>query len=268
MLINVFGKTLFEQRRAALWWSIGTLALVLVIFAYFPSVRDNSTLSDFYRHLPPAARALSGGGTGIDVTSPAGYLSSQAFSNVVPILFIIYAVILGSGAIGREEDRGTAELLLTAPVTRRKVIAHKALADGVLLSVLGVALTIALLAGRELVGMKIGSGDLVAAAVSAVLLGTTYAALALAISCGLGRRGHAGAWTGSIAVASFMLYSLAPLASSLKSWQKLSPFYWYQGSDPLTNGFDLGHLGVLAAVSVAFTLASIVLFQHRDVYVA
>lgn len=268
MLSSVLGKTLFEQRRAILWWSIGTLALVLVIFAYYPSVRDNTTLSAFYENLPPAVRALSGGGTAIDVTSPAGYLSSQMFSNVVPILFIIYAVILGSGAIGREEDRGTAELLLTAPVSRREVVAHKAIAGGALLCALGVALAAGLFLGRALVGMSISAGGLLAASASAVLLGTTFASLALAISAGLGRRGHAGAWTGTLAVTGFMLYSLAPLVPSLSSWQKASPFYWYQGSNPLVNGFDAGHLAVLLGLSAAFTMAAIALFERRDVYVA
>ncbi len=268
MLTSVLGKTLFEQRRAILGWAIGTLALVLVIFAYYPSVRDNTTLSDFYKNLPPAVRALSGGGSGIDVTSPAGYLNSQMFSNVVPILFIIFAVILGSGAIGREEDRGTAELLLSAPVSRRRVIVEKAVAGAALLAALGVALTVALLLGRKLVGMDIAIEGLIAAAAAAVFLGATFAAIALAITAALGRRGHAGAWTGSLAVASFMLYSLAPIVPSLNGWQKVSPFYWYQGSDPLSNGFDVGHLAVLLAASVILTVASAVLFERRDVYVA
>ncbi len=268
MLTSVLGKTLFEQRRAMLGWGIGTLALVLVIFAYYPSVRDNATLSDFYKNLPPAVRALSGGGAGIDVTSPAGYLNSQMFSNVVPILFIIYAVILGSGAIGREEDRGTAELLLSTPVSRRRVIFEKAVAGAALLVALGVALVVALLLGRKLVGMDIAIEGLIAAAVAAVFLGAIFAATALAITAALGRRGHAGAWAGSLAVASFMIYSLAPVVPSLNEWQKASPFYWYQGSDPLSNGFDVGHLAVLLAASVILTMASAVLFERRDVYVA
>jgi ABC-2 type transport system permease protein len=268
MLRSVLGKTLFEQRRAILWWSIGTFALVLVIFAYYPSVRDNQALADFYKSLPPGVAALSGGGGGIDVTSPAGYLSSQLLSNTVPILFIIFAVILGAGAIGREEDRGTVELLLTAPVSRPRVVFEKALAGGALLLALGVALMASLLVGKELVGMKIGDTGLLASSVEAALLGSTFAALALAVSAALGRRGHAGAIAGAAAVAAFMLYSLAPVVPSLDRWQKLSPFYWYQGSNPLSNGFDLGHLAVLLAVSVALVAASAWMFDRRDVYVA
>jgi beta-exotoxin I transport system permease protein len=268
MLANVAGKTLLEQRRAIAWWSLGTLTLVLVVFAYYPTVRDNTALSDFYRNLPPAVRALSGGGSDVDVTSPAGYLSSQLFSNVVPILFIIYAVILGAGALGREEDRGTAELLLVTPISRRGIVVQKALGIAALLAALGAALLVSLLIGKGLVGMKIAFEELLEAAIASSLLATTFAALALAISAGLGRRGHAGAWTGAIAVASFMIYSLAPLAPSLDSWRKASPFYWYLGPHPLSRGIDLGHLVVLAVASLVLTGVSCLLFDRRDVYVA
>ena len=268
MLHSVLRKTLFEQRRALLWWSLGTFALVLVIFAYYPSVRDNQALSDFYKSLPAGVAALSGAGQGIDVTSPAGYLGSQLFANTIPILFIIFAVILGAGAVGREEDRGTAELLISAPVSRRRVVAEKALADAGLIAGLGVALVVALFAGKALVGMDIGTEGLLAAAASSVLLATSFAAIALAISAALGRRGHAGGLAGCAAVAAFIIYSLAPVVPSLDRWQKLSPFYWYQGSDPLSNGFDLGHLAVLAALSVVLAVAAAWFFDRRDLYVA
>ena len=268
MLRSVAAKTLFEQRRAMMWWSLGTLALVLMIFAYYPSVRDNQALREFYETLPPEVAALSGGGPGIDATSPAGYLSSQLFSNTVPILFIIFAVLHGAGAIGREEDRGTAELLLTMPVSRSRVVLEKALATAILLLALGIALVVALLLGRELVDMEIDTENLVAAAAGSILLGATFAAIALAISAALGRRGHAGALAGCLAIVAFIVYSLAPVVPSLTDWQKLSPFYWYQGSNPLSNGFDLGDLAVLAGASAALTLIAAWLFGRRDVYVA
>ncbi|MET0957702.1 MAG: oligosaccharide flippase family protein, partial [Solirubrobacterales bacterium] len=112
MLRSIAGKTLFEQRRAIIWWSLGLIAMVFTIVAYYPSVRDDPGLTEFIESLPPAAQALSGG-VNIDFSSPDGWLNGQLFANIVPLIFIIYGVVLGAGAIGREEDRGTAELLLT-----------------------------------------------------------------------------------------------------------------------------------------------------------
>ncbi len=264
MLGSVLGRGLFEQRRAVVGWSLGIAALSLVTVAYYPSVRDNPQLNSFYESLPPALQALSGG-VGIDFASASGYLTSQLFAITVPILFIIYGVLLGAAAVGREEDRGTAELLLTAPVSRRRVVAEKALAATVLLAVVGTALFASLVLGALLVDLDIPTSNMLASSLAAVLIGTTFGALALAISGALGHRAHPAAWSGSIAVAAYLLYSLAPVVPSLQGWQKASAFYWYLASNPVANGFDIGHLAVLAGASTLLTIVAAVLFDRRDV---
>jgi beta-exotoxin I transport system permease protein len=267
MLRSVAGKTLFEQRRALVWWALGTIAMVFVVVAYYPSVRNDPSLTDFLQNLPPAAQAFSGG-VNVDFSSPDGWLTSQLFSNIGPLIFIIYGVVLGAGAIGREEDRGTAELLLTTPISRRRVVLEKALAALVLIVALGAVLLVSLLVGTKAFDMEIGFSGVLAASIQTVLLGTTFCALALAISAWLGPRAHAAAISGSVAFAGFMLYSLAPVVDSLHGWQKLSAFYWYQQSNPIGTGFDSGHLAVLAGVSLALSALAVALFDRRDVYVA
>jgi ABC-2 type transport system permease protein len=264
MLRSVLGRALFEQRRALIGWSLGTAALVLVTVAYYPSIRDNPELSKFYKSLPPAVQALSGG-VGINFASPSGYLTSKLFAITVPIIFIIYGVLLGAAAVGREEDRGTAELLVTAPISRRRVIGEKALAALALLTAVGIALFAALLVGGALVDTHISAGNLLAASLASVLIGTTFGALTLAISGAFGHRAHPAAWAGAAAVGAYLLYSLAPVVSSLSTWQKASPFYWYLASNPVANGFDLGHLAVLAGATTVLTVGAAVLFNRRDV---
>lgn len=263
MLASVLGRGLFEQRRAIIGWSLGLAALVVIVFLYYPSVRDDPALTAFYKDLPEVAQALSGV-VGVDIGSPSGYLSSQLFANIVPVIFIIYGVILGSAAIGREEDRKTAELLFTAPIGRRRVVAEKSLAGAALLAALGAALFAALVIGRLLVGMEISTIDLLAASVASVLMGTTFGSVALAVSCGLGRRAHPGAGAGALAFAAFLIYSLAPVVTSLQDWQKASPFYWYLHSNPLATGFDLGDLAVLAAMSFIPAVLAAELLDRRD----
>jgi beta-exotoxin I transport system permease protein len=267
MLRSVAGKTLFEQRRAIIWWSLGTIAMVATIVAYYPSVRADPSLTDFMRNLPESVQALSGGAN-LDWSSPDGWLNGQLFANVIPLIFIIYGVVLGAGAIGREEDRGTAELLLTMPVTRERVVLEKALAALALLTVLGAVLVVSLLLGTEAFDMDIGLNGILAACLSTVLLGTTFGGMALAISAAFGPRAHAAAITGAVAFAAFILNSLAPVIDSLNGWEKLSAFYWYQASNPIGTGFDAGHLAVLAVATLALAALAVFLFDRRDVNAA
>ena len=264
MLRSVAGRGIFEQRRAVIGWALGLAALVVIVFLYYPSIRDDAAITSFYENLPDVAKALSGV-IGVDIASPAGYLSSQLFANMVPIIFIIYGVILGSAAIGREEDRKTAELLFSAPVSRRRVVAEKALSGTILLD-----------AARRRPVRRAGGGprtgrygDLLRQASRRVdRFGPDRDDVRRGRARGQLRAGApraSGAGAGGLAFASFLIYSLAPVVASLQDWQKASPFYWYLHSNPLASGFVLGDLGVLAAMSVVPAVIAAELFDRRDI---
>jgi ABC-2 type transport system permease protein len=113
--------------------------------------------------------------------------------------------------------------------------------------------------------MEISTASLLAGSVGSVLIGTTFGAVALAVSCGLGRRAHPGAGAGALAFAAFLIYSLAPVVTSLQDWQKASPFYWYLHSNPLATGFDVADLAVLGAMSIVPAVLAAELFDRRDI---
>ncbi len=45
------------------------------------------------------------------------------------------------------------------------------------------------------------------------------------------------------------------------------PFYYYIGADPLTNGLNLAHAGVLIGITAALLAMAIVTFERRDLAV-
>lgn len=55
-----------------------------------------------------------------------------------------------------------------------------------------------------------------------------------------------------MSVAAYLLNAFAPSVEALKPYRGLSLFYYYIGSNPLVNGLDLRHVGVLVAVRCFF----------------
>jgi ABC-2 type transport system permease protein len=115
--------------------------------------------------------------------------------------------------------------------------------------------------------MKIGSERLLAAAVSVVLLGLLFGALALMLSSATGARRSTRGIVAALAVGAYFLNTLAPLVSSLKPYRKLSPFYWYTGNEPLRHGLSIAHLAPLIAITLMLLAAAVVLFNRRDIAV-
>jgi ABC-2 type transport system permease protein len=55
-----------------------------------------------------------------------------------------------------------------------------------------------------------------------------------------------------------------PLSENYEGWAKLSPFYYYQSSNPLVNGMNWTHGAILFVTFIGLIALSIPLFQRRD----
>jgi ABC-2 type transport system permease protein len=267
MLRSVALKTLRDARRGFVLWSAGLVGMVALMISVWPTVRDDPSMTEFVKRYPDALKNMIGFGGALDYTTPAGYLGAELFSFMVPLLLIIATVAAGSGALAGEEERGTMELMLAAPVSRDRVVAEKLAALVGEVAGLSAVLWAALLVGAAVVGMEISAWHLAAATLSALLVAVLYGAVALALGAATGRRSLAIGLTSALAVAAYLVNVLAPLASSLAGAKRLSPFYYYSSSDPLRRGLDAGDLALLAAVAAAAATAAIVAFRRRDIAV-
>ena len=194
MLHNVFLKTLWDQRWSLPWWTIGLVALAVITLLFYPFVRDTPLLDELTEWMPEVLL--------------------RAF--VVPLVLLAYAIVEGTGAIAGEEERGTLDLLLSNPLTRRRVVVEKFAA------LMGTTLVLAI--GVAIVEMEISLGRVAEANLSARFLGMTFGAWALALGSITGKRGLSIGVASVLGFAAYFLNALAPLVKSLEPLTKLSPF--------------------------------------------
>ena len=178
MLRTITTKTIRDGRRSLFWWSIGLVGLTVLTVATYPAVRDMPGMEDLLEGLPEAILALIGES---DLLSPAGYLNSQLFGAIVPLLFLFYGVAAGAGAIAGEEENRTLDLLLSNPVSRTRVLLEKALAMVIGLLLLGAILWLATYLPGLAVDMDLDPANLVAVVVSAALFGFFMGGFALMV---------------------------------------------------------------------------------------
>lgn len=265
MLRSVLLKSLRDRRRSFAWWTLGLVGLVTLMVAVYPTVRDNPELDKLVEEYPEALKAFIAFGGAVDYTSGVGYLGSELFSFMVPLLFIICAVGHGAGAIAGEEERGTLDLLLSNPVTRRRLALEKTAAMALELVGLGAVLWVALWVGAAIVGMDVSAGHLAAATASAALLALAFGAIAFMIGAAAPHRALAIGVATAGAVAAYLVNGLAALVEALEAPQKASPFYHYAVGDPLRQGLALDHSLFLVAIAAAATVVGVLAFERRDV---
>ena len=112
-----------------------------------------------------------------------------------------------------------------------------------------------------------GTGPTVSAVtatcVHLLLLATAFGALALSLGAATGQPNVAAGVAGVVAAISYVTNAMLPLAG-LDGWARLSPWYYYAGSDPLLNGLNVGHLVVLAVLILGAVAAALYSFERRD----
>ncbi len=267
MLRNVFLKTLRDTLRTLLWWSLGLVGMTALMIAVYPTVRDNPALNKLVEDYPDVLKAFIAFGGDVDYTSGPGYLGSELFSFMVPLILLIAAVGAGARAVAGEEEAGTLDLLLANPISRRRFALEKLAALAAEIALLSLVLWLSLLVGVEAVGMDVSPAHLAAATASAALLAVAFGAIAVLVGAATARRSLAIGVPVVGAVAAFLVNSLAALVDFLDPVKLASPFYHYAASEPLRHGLALDHAGFLVLLAVLAGVLAPLALERRDLQV-
>jgi ABC-2 type transport system permease protein len=267
VLHGILLKTLRDVRRSFLWWSVGLVGYVVLIVALWPTIRDNPAFAELEEAYPEELKAFLSFG-GFDFTTAAGYLGAELYSLMVPLLLIVAAIGAGAREIAGEERRGTLELLLGNPVSRRRLVLEKAGAIAIELTGFALVLFAAQAVGTTIAGMDVGVDHLAAAMSSALLLSLALGLLAFMVGAATGSSAVAVGVSSAVGVTAYLINGLAPLVDEIHAIRWLSPWYHYAAGDPLRTGLSLGHAAVLAAIAVVAAVVAVAAFERRDVGVA
>jgi ABC-2 type transport system permease protein len=89
--------------------------------------------------------------------------------------------------------------------------------------------------------------------------------LALFLGAISGRVSTAVQGAAGIAIVAYLLNSFLPLNESLAGLARISPFYYYLGADPLTNGLRWSHAALLAGLFMLLVALAVAAFGRRDI---
>lgn len=255
-------RVLRERWKGLLGWIGGVVALIAIQVSVYPTIRDSrASWSEVTDQFPEAFRKMF---RMEDYTSPVGYLSTELFSFMIPLIFIGLATTWGARAGAEEEETGTADVLLSLPVSRRSILTTRMVATCLVVGLLTAATTASLVIGTKMVNMQVAIGRILESAIACAILSLVFGGLSVAVAAWSGHRGI-GLGTGlGLAIAMFVLYSLAPLVSGLEHLLPLNPFEWTIGKTPLANGVDPLWSAIAIAVIVMLACVAIVAYNRHD----
>lgn len=244
-------------------WLASVAALVLLVVAFYPQVRDNPSLNSVYGDMSPAMQSLLGGS---NLTSPVGYLNTQLFAFFLPAVLLVFGIGRGAAALAGEEEDRTLDLLLAQPVQRWSAYLQKAGALGLCVIALAAAAWVAVAALNSAVRFDLRLTNVAACCVQMGLFVLALSLVAQAIAAATGRRAIGLSVTAGYAVVSYVVYGLSDTVGWLRGLRPLTLWRWYLANDPLTSGPGWREIAVLVAVCLLAAAGGVYFFGRRDLH--
>ena len=253
-LRNVFGATLRDLRGTLVFWAFGSAAFTWLIISIAKSSQDA-----IYRAIAdnPLILKIIGG----DLRINSAYLSYALFT-FLPVIVALYAITLVAGWCGDQED-GRLEILLSAPLTRTRLIVERLEAAGTALAVVLAVVYVTLLVAGAAYDFSFDRGNAAIAVALCWPLAMAVVGGGFLLAAVLRRPNAAVSFVATLTGILFFV-ELLGRALNLPDWlTNFSPFT--QFGQPLLNGLDSWSQAALIVEAAVLVVASVLAFRRRDI---
>lgn len=247
-----------------LWWAIGISGLIAMTVLSYLAIKDQAKeLDQTLGQLTSSAGAFFGGN---DLFSPIGYLSSQIYFILLPLMIIILAITLSSSLIKKDESDGTIELILSRPVSRTQVLFGKAFAGIAILTFIAAFSYVVMVACAQIAGLSINQSDLLVTHLLCFLFAGSFGAISFAlVAVSRATRSLAGVVAILLSLGGYVITSLAGFVKGLEPVANALPYHYYNTVDLLGGTVDRGLIVYLVAIYLAAGIVMWIGYTRRDI---
>lgn len=262
-LFTTFRYSILSLKGQILGWSLGVgLYGVLIVQMFETLAAQQGQLQKMIANYPKEFLAFFGGDAA-SIMTPEGYLHMYAFS-MLPIIISVFSILVGSGMVVSDEERGRLDLIIAHPVGRSTFFFGRFL--GILAAMLSILIMgwvgFSLLLGKSSLGVN--SGQMVVPFISLFVQIFFYVAFTLLLSLLLPSRNLAAVVSGIFVVSSYFISSLAFMDEKLMTISKLMPYHYFQTVLEIDN-LNITWIFSLLAISILMVIFAWFRFVKKDI---
>ncbi len=201
-----------------------------------------------------------------DYFSGPGFLNTELFSLIIPMVMIGVGLAWGAGATADDEERGTADMLFALPITRSKILWSRLIAMISALGLLAVINFINLMIGARIVNMQLTATQVAAGSVGCFLIGMLFASLGALLGALLGKRGASLGIGSGLAILFYVFYTLTALVTRFDFIKPTNPFQWLIEANQLIEGFKWSTNFKFLILSALCAISASWIINRRDIH--
>lgn len=256
-----------RNARSLVLWSVIIGLLIFLTMSFFRTVAQyQQQIEKMVEIIPMAAMKMRGFSNISDIFSVMGF---YAANNIVYMMLLgsIYAIVLSSNILLKEEYEKTAEFLLSKPVTRNEIFYSKLMLS--IMNILILNILAAIISFFSILIFKTGDFNIRPFAVLTIytlLLNLLFGSLGVFISVTMKRARPVTFFGVGLVMVLYFLYSISRIAGVNGSFGYLSPFKWVNVEvlSP-TYALELIRVAGFIGIIVFLIVVSGFLYRRKDI---
>ncbi len=253
-----------RRRFFIFWWTIGISSLIaMTVLAYKAIEQDASQLNAAFDSISSSAGGFFGGS---DFFSPIGYMSSQIYYILLPILVIIMVTTLATSLMNRDENDSTVEYTLARAIRRQHLLLSKAIVWFAITAIVFALTYVVTVLSVQVAGITIDRTDLIITHLLSFAFSASFGFIAFAfMAMSQLTRKFAGSFAIVLAFGGYTISSLSGLVSWLETPAKFMPYHYFDTISLLSGNIDRGLvIYLIGTVVIGATIATIG-YTRRDI---
>jgi len=266
--VNIFFRELKANYKFLLVWALALALLNFFMMYVYPSFAADVEALEKLVEMYPEGLLKVFGLDRISLVDPLGFYATEAYFMII-LFGSIFAAILGSTLLAKEEDEKTIEFLLARPVTRTQVLTNKILAYLVYLLLFNLIIGLVTYGAFEIFDVGTYSRSVLAYLLAAPFFAHfTFASLGFLSSLFFSRRKSASSAGIGFVLTLYFFDALASFSKEAEFLRYLSPFYYMNAAEILLDGrIDPLNALILLAISAAALGFTHQLYSRRDILI-
>ncbi|MDD5605431.1 MAG: ABC transporter permease subunit [Dehalococcoidales bacterium] len=267
-MLNIFWRTIKDRKISLAVYSITGLIFIWMYVALFPSMQKNAEAFEKMLESFPEAFYKALGIESLGFSTIEQFLAMEHFSLVWPLMAIFLLLSIAGSGLAGEIEKGTAELILSKPVSRLKLFLGKYTAGLVSLLVFTIVSIFAIVALAPMHAVSYNFANFALVAAISFLFGWAIFSMGMLFSAIFSERSRVYMACGGILLVMYVLNVMALLSENLEWLKYVSFFHYYDYNAALADG-SLGIFNVLFfGITIAFcSVAGAWWFTKRDIAV-
>lgn len=261
----IFWRIMKDRRVLLVVYTFFGVAVLLMYIALFPSFsKQTASLEQVMKSYPESfMKAFN-----FDIKSfntIEGYLSTEQFSFMWPLLVILMSIGFASTCFAAEIEKGTIEILLSQPVSRLKIFISRYLAGLTNILIFTFMSIYAVIPLCRAFNIPYNSENIFKLILLALLFAWAIYSIGIMASAIVSDRGKVYFISGVTLVIMYVLNIVSSIKDQLADFKYLSFFYYFNASKALVRGdIDQWSYLVFGSVIIFCTIFGAIYFIKRD----